>query len=93
MYYNFALLTSGVIASAGKKFIEVALPALKQASLVSLKVIQDEVFKSDAVESQVESIKLTQAVDIVDNNLNIPASFSENQLKSFEEKLAQALTL
>lgn len=75
-----------VALPVGKKCIEVAMPVIKQGSLICFKFIQGGI-----AATQGEKIKLSKPLDIVDHDLSIPASFSDNQLIPFKNKVANDL--
>lgn len=70
----------------GKKCIEVAMPVIKQGSLICFKFIQGGIEAAHG-----EKIKLSKPLDIVAHDLSIPASFSGNQLIPFKNKVANDL--
>ncbi|WP_374543372.1 hypothetical protein [Flavobacterium sp.] len=76
---------------AGKKLIEVSIPAVKKASQISLQFLQgglDAVINNN---SPSEKIKLNNKLNIIDNGLSIPLSFSENQIKLFHSNMSNDL--
>lgn len=85
----------GVAFPVGMKLIEVGLPIIKQASQITFSFIQgglNEVLKEDqSIKSQ--KIKLTKRLDIVEKDLSIPASFSDNQLKPMENQIGSDLNI
>ena len=88
--------TGNLVAKAGKKFIEVAVPTVKKASQISLTFIQggiNAVQDSSKQSSKVERIQLSESLDIVENGLSIPLSFSENQFKTFQQEVSNALNI
>lgn len=104
MYLSLAMMASkGLLAvgggaadlalTAGKKAIEIAVPATKKASLISVKFIQGGISEVRSMDSDAKSIKLNKKVKIIDDGLSIPLSFSENQIKSFENKISNDLNV
>lgn len=85
------LINAAIIAAktpAGKKIIvEIGIPLLKKASTIAMKFIQEGVEAVKDKQMQEERIKLSKPLDIVDNSLNIPTSFVENQLKPFVKNI------
>ena len=76
---------------AGKKLIEVSIPVVKKASQISLQFLQgglDAVINNNLPS---EKIKLNNRLNIIDNGLSIPLSFSENQIKLFHSNMSNDL--
>ena len=96
---SFALLMAAKAAStaaslgldAGKKIIEVSIPVVKKASQISLQFLQgglDAVINNDYPS---EKLKLNNRLNIIENGLSIPLSFSENQIKLFHSNMSNDL--
>lgn len=80
-------------ATAGKKFIEIAIPAAKKASLISVSFVQGGISEVRNMDAEKNTIKLSKEVKIIDDGLSIPLSFSENQMKNFESKVTHDLNV
>jgi len=75
----------------GSKVISVGLPLAKQAGSISLRFIEGGV---DAVkQGDSKPIALTKKLDIIDNGLNLPLSFGENQFKKIDQKISDDLDI
>ncbi len=88
-----SLEAAALSAQAGKKLIEVAIPAVKKASKISLTFVQGGVNAVRNQSSQFEQYKLSERLDIIDNGLSIPLSFSENQFKTFNQEVKDELNI
>lgn len=78
-----ASAAASLSVDAGKKFIEVSIPVVKKASMISLQFLQgglDAVMNNN---STTDKLTLSNKLNIIDNGLSIPLSFSENQIKLF----------
>jgi len=86
-----ATVAAGIAGAAGKKVIEVAVPIAKQTGTISLKFVQGGI--NAVKEDGNTSLKLTKHLDIIDNGLNIPLGFGENQFKKINNDIASDLNI
>ena len=92
-------ITAGTVAykvgkgavSTATKIIEISLPIIKQAGRISLKFIEGGV--NAVIDDNTKKIELTKKLSIIDNNLNVPTTFDEKQMSSFEEKITYNLEI
>jgi hypothetical protein len=87
----------GTVASVGvgvvSKVIEVAIPlvkgAVKEAGAISFKFIEGGInaVKDDGH----EEVKLTKSLDIIDNDLRVPLTFSTNQFRKMNQEIKKDL--
>lgn len=77
-------IEAGVILT--KKFIKVAIPAVRKASQITLDLVAGS-------PQGVKNLALSKRLDIVDNSLNLTSSFQENQFKMIAQKISDDLSI
>ncbi len=92
LFMHPALLLAQAIP-VGKKMIEVHLPTFKKASQIAFDFIAEGKSFKEKLEEGKGKIKFTKKLDIVDNGLSIPASFSENQFQTITQKISSDLNI
>lgn len=85
--------------TGGKKIIEVGLAAGKTASKIAFTFVSGGIAavredgQEKAPKGEVKTTKLSKNMDIIDNGLSIPFSFSENQFKKINQEIKDDLTI
>ena len=82
---------TNLAVTAGKKLIEVSIPAAKKASLISFKFIQGGIEAITDKPFHSEKMQLSDNLNIINHGLSIPLSFSENQFKTFNKNISTDL--
>ena len=86
-----ASVAAGVAGAAGKKVIEIAVPVVKKTGTISLNFVRGGI--NGVKEGEQNSLKLAKQLDIIDNGLNIPLSFGDNQFKKINNDISSDLNI
>ena len=85
----------GTVASVGvgvvSKVIEVGVPLVKKAGAISFKFIEGGV--NAVIDDSHQQVKLTKSLDIIDNDLRVPLTFSTNQFRKMNQEIKEDLDI
>ncbi len=81
----------GTAFDTAKKAVEVALPMAKKASSIGLRFVEGGI--SAVKEGDPQQVNLTKKLDIIENGLSLPLSFSDNQVMKINQKIEEDLDI